>query len=117
MQPAHRHKERANRSRFIWPSYPHDYPFENAGKLPHMESETTYTPYRDGPILVRGPVSLTDPNGEPVATRRKTIALCRCGYSSIRPLCDGTHKAIGFTAEGRDGRDVARSDGGVPCEG
>lgn len=82
-----------------------------------MQPETTHTPYRDGPILVRGPISLTDPDGEVVETQRRTIALCRCGESSIRPLCDGTHKRIGFRAEGRDGRDAARCDGAAAREG
>lgn len=69
--------------------------------------EVSATPYRDGPILVRGPIKLTDADGDRVPTTRKTIALCRCGESGIKPLCDGTHKRIGFTAPGRDGRAVA----------
>ena len=80
-------------------------------------SDVTHTPYRDGPVLVRGgPIELVDPEGNLVITHRKTIAICRCGESSIRPLCDGTHKRIGFTAPGRDGRDVVRSGNEVPCE-
>jgi CDGSH-type Zn-finger protein len=62
------------------------------------------TPYRDGPLLVRGPVELTWPEGSPEgspATRpRNAVALCRCGKSKLRPLCDGTHKLIGFRAPG-----------------
>jgi len=27
---------------------------------------------------------------------RKTVALCRCGASAIKPYCDGTHKLIKF---------------------
>ena len=26
-------------------------------------------------------------------------ALCRCGRSSRKPLCDGTHRTVGFRAE------------------
>ena len=47
--------------------------------------------YENGPFLVRGPVEILDEAGEPIETHRSTIALCRCGRSSIRPLCDGTH--------------------------
>jgi len=50
----------------------------------------------DGPLLVRGDIRLVDEHGEPVDTHRRTVALCRCGASAIRPLCDGTHKTIGF---------------------
>ena len=52
----------------------------------------------DGPILVRGDVAIVDDAGRPVPRRRETVALCRCGASTIKPYCDGTHKAIGFTA-------------------
>jgi CDGSH-type Zn-finger protein len=58
------------------------------------------TPYRDGPLLVRGPAELTWPDGSPVDRKRDTVALCRCGKSKLRPLCDGTHKLIGFRAPG-----------------
>lgn len=54
------------------------------------------TPYRDGPLLVRGPFELVDSEGERIETQRTTVALCRCGKSRIRPFCDGTHKLIGF---------------------
>ena len=60
---------------------------------------TRITPYRNGPYLVRGPVTLVDQNGEEIELRHKVVALCRCGKSQIRPFCDGTHKTIGFRAE------------------
>jgi CDGSH-type Zn-finger protein len=54
-------------------------------------SEATITVYRAGPLLVRGPVRLVDEDGDEILLRRATVALCRCGLSKIRPLCDGTH--------------------------
>ena len=67
--------------------------------------EARITSYPDGPYLVRGEFELTDANGEVIETRRKTIALCRCGASRTKPFCDGTHKLIGFqSAVGSDGR-------------
>lgn len=60
--------------------------------------EVTITPYRDGPLLVRGPVRFVDQDGEEIAIDRKVVALCRCGKSRIKPLCDGTHKLAGFRA-------------------
>jgi CDGSH-type Zn-finger protein len=62
------------------------------------------TPYRDGPYLLRGDFVLTDQDGNEIATGRRTVALCRCGRSRIRPFCDGTHKLIGFEAP--SGREV-----------
>lgn len=58
------------------------------------------TPYRDGPLLVRGPFTLVDPSGQTIPSNRRTVALCRCGKSRMRPFCDGTHKLIGFSAAG-----------------
>jgi CDGSH-type Zn-finger protein len=58
----------------------------------------TITPYRDGPLIVRGPVQILDMHGTPIEIDRETVALCRCGKSRIRPLCDGTHKLIRFEA-------------------
>ncbi len=56
------------------------------------------TPYRDGPLLVRGPVELTMSDGTAIRVDRDPIALCRCGKSRTRPFCDGTHKLSGFRA-------------------
>ena len=56
------------------------------------------TPYRDGPLLVRGPFVLRDQDGGEIEVGRETVALCRCGKSRIRPFCDGTHKLTRFRA-------------------
>jgi CDGSH-type Zn-finger protein len=58
----------------------------------------TITPYPDGPYLVRGDFVVQGQDGTKLQLERRTIALCRCGKSQIRPLCDGTHKLIGFKA-------------------
>jgi len=56
----------------------------------------TITPYRDGPLIVRGDFRLLDADGNGIDPGRKTVALCRCGKSGIKPFCDGTHKRSGF---------------------
>jgi CDGSH-type Zn-finger protein len=58
----------------------------------------TITPYRDGPLLVRGTFRLTDQDGAEIDPGRDTVALCRCGKSGIKPFCDGSHKRSGFSA-------------------
>lgn len=50
----------------------------------------------DGPVLVRGEVRFVDEAGVEVVAPRRTVALCRCGGSAIKPWCDGTHKVNGF---------------------
>jgi CDGSH-type Zn-finger protein len=60
--------------------------------------EATITPYRDGPLLVRGPFRLLDQDGEQIEVDRGTVALCRCGKSRLRPFCDGSHKVVRFRA-------------------
>jgi CDGSH-type Zn-finger protein len=68
--------------------------------------EATITAYRDGPLLVRGPFRLLDQDGNEIEVERRTVALCRCGKSRLRPFCDGTHKVVRFRApsEAEDGR-------------
>ena len=50
---------------------------------------------RDGPYLVRGDVTVADEAGQ-VIRRDTRIALCRCGQSMHMPMCDNTHRQLGF---------------------
>lgn len=53
----------------------------------------------DGPYRLSGPVRLEAEGGLTVFEGRGGT-LCRCGHSSHKPFCDGTHEKIGFAAEG-----------------
>jgi 3-phenylpropionate/trans-cinnamate dioxygenase ferredoxin subunit len=48
----------------------------------------------NGPLVVEGEFTLTDAAGNPIPVVKK--ALCRCGGSTTKPFCDGTHSKIGF---------------------
>ncbi len=48
----------------------------------------------NGPYIVEGEFRLTDANGQEVPVKK--AALCRCGGSTTKPFCDGTHSKIGF---------------------
>lgn len=77
---------------------------------PSRIDDTVITPYRDGPLLVRGSFRIVDQDGVAIVAPRQTVALCRCGRSRMRPFCDGTHRTAGFRASGgAEGR--ARRDG------
>lgn len=65
------------------------------------DTQTSIQPSDNGPYLVRGPVSLVDPDGNEIAVKGKNIALCRCGASQNKPFCDGTHSKIGFESRVR----------------
>ncbi len=52
-----------------------------------------------GPYLVKGPIVLRDIDGNEMdLTGKTTVALCRCGASTTKPFCDGTHSKLGFMA-------------------
>jgi CDGSH-type Zn-finger protein len=51
---------------------------------------TTVTVYPDGPLVIRGDFQIRDVNGNETPTSR-IAALCRCGRSTLKPLCDGSH--------------------------
>jgi hypothetical protein len=55
-------------------------------------SGATIQAYPDGPLIVRGEFAIQDHLGAPIANDRRTVALCRCGRSAIKPFCDGAHK-------------------------
>jgi len=47
---------------------------------------------RGGPIYLSGRLALLDSNGEKILEDTR-MALCRCGKSSVKPLCDNSHVA------------------------
>ena len=64
-------------------------------------SEVRIKVRESGPYLITGPVVLTDCDGKAYTIDGPNIALCRCGHSSTKPFCDGTHKTLPFTATER----------------
>ena len=53
---------------------------------------------RNGPYLVTGMPRMEDAQGVEIPAERM-MALCRCGGSSNKPFCDGTHTKNGFSGE------------------
>jgi CDGSH-type Zn-finger protein len=51
---------------------------------------------KNGPYLVNGSVDIVDAEGKPLTTAKPPAALCRCGHSSSKPFCDGTHRKVNF---------------------
>lgn len=54
---------------------------------------------RNGPYVIESQdVRVIDWNGQEYRVERRPVALCRCGASTTKPFCDGTHSRIGFQA-------------------
>jgi CDGSH-type Zn-finger protein len=60
-------------------------------------SEVEITVKRNGPYVISGPVVLKDADGNTYPAK-SVVALCRCGASTTKPFCDGTHSKVGFQA-------------------
>jgi len=61
---------------------------------------TKITVNHNGPYVISGTATYVDADGNEQKTPGKAIALCRCGGSSNKPFCDGTHNKISFEAKG-----------------
>lgn len=59
----------------------------------------TVTVEADGPLFVSGPVRIVGADGTVVEETERTW-LCRCGHSSSKPFCDGSHRRQGFRDPG-----------------
>jgi CDGSH-type Zn-finger protein len=60
---------------------------------PDLPVEVSVIP--SGPLWVTGRIPVERSDGEPFEARNR-VALCRCGRSANKPLCDGSHKEAGF---------------------
>lgn len=76
--------------------------FLNAGKITevseipasHRPSKITISCIKDGPITFRGRLRLHNQFGQECVKMRGS--LCRCGQSTNKPFCDGSHERMGF---------------------
>jgi CDGSH-type Zn-finger protein/ferredoxin len=59
------------------------------------KSRPTIHVTENGPYMVEGVSEVRDARGESRAVEGKAF-LCRCGRSSNKPFCDGTHNKVGF---------------------
>ena len=56
----------------------------------------------NGPYVIRGEdIRVVDAEGNELPWEGNAVALCRCGGSSNKPFCDGTHNRIGFESTPR----------------
>lgn len=69
--------------------------------------------------LTTGDLELVDHEGNriPLPEGKTTITLCRCGASTRKPFCDGTHSRIGFqgATAAREAADARKADNPGPA--
>lgn len=59
-------------------------------------------PSENGPYMIRNLETLSGKDGS--VETKPMLALCRCGGSSNKPFCDGTHATNGFSSAKQDDR-------------
>lgn len=60
------------------------------------EKKAQFRVFSNGPLEISGDFEIFDSAGE-IITRQGPVFLCRCGMSSDKPFCDGSHKKAAFT--------------------
>lgn len=81
--------------------------FSDPGLLGSVQHKSKDSPAEDsrlhvitrpnGPVMVQGQVEIKAADGESTTSQTR-MAFCRCGGSSNKPFCDGTHNENGFEA-------------------
>ena len=60
---------------------------------------TTIKVVKNGPYMVEGDdVTVIDWDNQRYPVAKRPFYLCRCGASTNKPFCDGTHSKVGFKA-------------------
>ena len=73
------------------------------------DNKPSIQPSTNGPYIVKELKDLRNSKGD-TFEEKTMVALCRCGQSSNKPFCDGTHVKTGFTGEKLEGRRPDRMD-------
>ncbi|WP_331765915.1 CDGSH iron-sulfur domain-containing protein [Embleya sp. NBC_00896] len=85
------------------PSGSYSYALERGGEsieadLPRAVSVLEEEDGLASALWITGAVEVHRADGRSLEPRNR-MTLCRCGHSSGKPLCDGTHRKIGFREE------------------
>jgi len=70
-----------------------------SGATTATRNENTTRIEPDGPLYAAGDIEIKASDGESLL-KDTCVALCRCGASRNKPLCDGAHVKAGFTDGG-----------------
>lgn len=74
------------------------YELEDKDKTENPPDQNVITIRKDGPLYIHGEVVIKDLDGN-VILKDTRVAMCRCGKSKNKPLCDNSHIEEGFKAD------------------
>ena len=74
-------------------------PLKQSDALAARDGVLSVEPQRNGPLKVIGNLEVVSGTGHTIDRVTETW-LCRCGHSKNKPFCDGSHRKVGFEAEG-----------------
>ncbi len=74
------------------------YELKSGNKAEQPPEQNVITIEKDGPIYIHGEVVLRDMD-ENILLKDTRVAMCRCGKSKNKPLCDNSHIEAGFKAD------------------
>ncbi|NGP89247.1 CDGSH iron-sulfur domain-containing protein [Fodinibius halophilus] len=69
--------------------------YQDEEEKPPRKNTITIVP--DGPLYLRGDIEIQNSEGETLLEDTR-VAVCRCGKSENKPLCDNSHQDIDFKA-------------------
>lgn len=70
-------------------------PKETKPKETKSNDMTSVNIIENGPLIVQSTCEVNYPDGSS-ETKKRSAAFCRCGASSAKPYCDGSHTEINF---------------------
>lgn len=69
--------------------------YRTSGVIKEQDNSSTEIEIiKGGPCVIKSSVSIKNSDGS--VTELKRASICRCGHSSNKPFCDGSHKGIEF---------------------
>ena len=74
------------------------YEFKKGTRSEKPPSKNRIILSENGPVYLYGDIEIQDAGGTTLIEDTR-VALCRCGASDNKPLCDNNHKEIGFQAD------------------
>ena len=83
---------------------------QDGGPEESVPAANTVTVAPDGPLYLHGNIRVQDMEGRTLLQDTR-VALCRCGASGNRPLCDGSHTKVGFQDSGNELKQWLKGEG------